>query len=218
MTRREDGRETRGRILEAAGEIFAQKGYREARVADICRRAAANLAAVNYYFGGKRHLYRQVWQHALRHLDVAPPAASPSDPSERLRLYIHSLIRSFAAGGGLGRISRLYLMELANPSGLVEDSWQEIVEPRRRALLALLRDIVGPQADELSLRLCELSIVNQCRSVVTLTRGDLEYLLGAPLGPELLDRLAAHVADFSLAGIRAVGRRSGAAAEVPRRG
>ena len=52
-TNRSAGLETRGRLLDAAGAIFADKGFRDATTAEICRRAKANIAAVNYHFGSK---------------------------------------------------------------------------------------------------------------------------------------------------------------------
>ena len=41
---------TRERLLSAAGDVFVEKGFRDATVAEICARAGANIAAVNYYF------------------------------------------------------------------------------------------------------------------------------------------------------------------------
>src|SRR4030065_2496708 len=44
-------------ILEVAGEIFAEQGFRKTTVREICKRGKVNLAAINYYFGDKEHLY-----------------------------------------------------------------------------------------------------------------------------------------------------------------
>src|SRR5581483_5080148 len=50
--------DTQKRLLQAAGQVFAEKGYEAATVREICRRAkVANIAAVNYYFGDKEKLY-----------------------------------------------------------------------------------------------------------------------------------------------------------------
>jgi len=207
MTKREDGKETRRRLLEAACDVFAERGYRQTKVADICRKAGANVASVNYYFGNKKNLYKRAWQHALENFEepALAEAVPPSSPN-RLRHYIQTLIQSFTAGGDLGRFSRLYLMEMVNPTGLIQDAWHDLIEPRRRKLHAIIRDNMGPGADDLSLRFCELSIVNQCRMFVTIKPSDLEYMLDRPLSPDLIGQLAPHIADFSLAGIQAVGK------------
>jgi AcrR family transcriptional regulator len=209
MTKREDGKETRGRLLNAACEVFAEKGYRNAKVADICNRADANVASVNYYFGNKKNLYKEAWQYALENFEEPAFVDAASDsPQNRLRRHILTLIQNFTAGGDLGRFSRLYLMEMVHPTGLIQDAWHEIIEPRRRKLHDIIRGITGPDVEELSVRFCELSIVNQCRLFVTIKRSDLEYMLDQPLSRDLIEQLAGHIADFSLAGIQAVGGKT----------
>jgi len=52
-----------------------------------------------------------------------------------------------------------------------------------------------------------MSIINQCRALLTIKRDDLEYLLDQSLTPDLIKRLADHIAHFSLAGIRGAGKR-----------
>ena len=48
---------TKVKLLEAAGEEFADKGFERATIRGICERAGANIAAVNYHFGDKEQLY-----------------------------------------------------------------------------------------------------------------------------------------------------------------
>jgi len=208
VTKREDGKETRRRLLSAACEVFAQKGYRDAKVADICKRADANVASVNYYFRDKASLYAETWRHAFQQFEE--PAFSElaeGSPQERLQVYVQTLMKNFTMTGELGHFSRLYLMELVNPSGLIQDAWHELIDPRRRKLHEIIREIMGQKADDQSVLFCELSIINQCRVLLTIKHNDLEYLLNETLGPELIKRLAEHIADFSLAGIKAVGKR-----------
>ena len=204
MARRKDGIEKRRRILAAACQVFAEKGYHAASVADVCRRAGANVAAVNYYFGSKASLYAEAWQEAYEKR-VAPVFAEADDvvPEEQLRLFIHSLIRHFTEQGSQGEFTRLYLMELANPTGLISNIWHALIEPRRQVLLGIIRGIMGAAVSDEKVIFCEISIVNQCRTLLTIRPTDLEYLMGQTISPELIKRLADHIADFSLAGIRA---------------
>lgn len=207
MTKRKDGKETRLKLLNTACVVFAQKGYRDAKVAEICKQAGVNVASVNYYFGDKNNLYKEVWQHALdNHEEPVFPESGALSPQDRLRIFVQTIIRNFTRKGEVEPFSRLYMMEMVNPTGLIQDAWHQTIEPRRRKLHAIIRDIVGPEAEELRIRFCELSIINQCRLFVTIKRSDLEYMLGEPLGAELIERLAVHITDFSLAGITASGK------------
>ena len=51
---------TRNRILEAAGPVFATKGFRGSTVREICDAAKVNVASINYHFGDKSHLYVEI--------------------------------------------------------------------------------------------------------------------------------------------------------------
>src|SRR5271163_4722221 len=55
---------TREHLLEAAGHVFAQKGFEGTTAKEICERAGTNTAAVNYYFGGIEALYGAVMEEA----------------------------------------------------------------------------------------------------------------------------------------------------------
>lgn len=53
------------KLLTAAGDVFVEKGFRDATVAEICDRAEASISAVNYHFGSKEALYQEAWRHSF---------------------------------------------------------------------------------------------------------------------------------------------------------
>src|SRR5499425_382584 len=87
-----EDRETRARLLNAASRLFAEHGYARVTVRDICKKARANVAAVNYHFGGKDGLYRAVMRHAMETMQATTEAARTAGrdlpPAERIRAYV----------------------------------------------------------------------------------------------------------------------------------
>ena len=72
----------REKIIDAAGRVFAERGYKAATVRQICHAAEANVAAVNYYFGDKGQLYLETVKQAHRRLsDQFPLPLWPTDTS-----------------------------------------------------------------------------------------------------------------------------------------
>ena len=95
---RRDGLSTRTTVLEAAGHVFAEKGYLKTTLREICERAGVNGAAVNYYFGGKEGLYEEVLVEAHRQLvsleELNAVMASGGAPEEKLRAYLELVVRA----------------------------------------------------------------------------------------------------------------------------
>ena len=67
--------ETRGRILEAALEVFARKGYHRARVDDIVRASATSKGAVYHHFPNKQAVFLALVDDFAARLTRGPPAA-----------------------------------------------------------------------------------------------------------------------------------------------
>lgn len=193
---------TRDELLEAACRVFAEKGFHEATIAEICRRARANIAAVNYHFRDKETLYVEAWRLAFsRSLKAHPPdeGLTPgASPEQRLRGWIASLIRR-AAGESLE--FDIIHREMANPTGLLGEVMRESIEPLRRGLAGVIRELLGPRASEQDVELCQMSIRSQCLDPMFARRHRRD---GLDRGVVDIQAVIDHVAAFSLAGIAVV--------------
>ena len=195
--------ETKARLLEAAGEEFADKGFALARVRAICDRAEANLAAVNYHFGDKEHLYIEVLREASRcgldpELVSIPPGLSAA---ERLRLFIHHFLgRVLALNRPEDWQHRLMLREMLSPTPFSEVLVREVIRPRFERLKALMREIC-PEADEHRLNALVFSVIGQCLHY-KMARRISERLIGDDNIRALdLEYLTDHITSFCLAAL-----------------
>ena len=101
--------ETQTRIIQAAGPIFAEKGYRDATVREICEAANVGSASINYHFRDKQHLYVLVVERAYEEMQCSHPPRLDDVPEmpdpERLAEWILRLTRkSCATAVNHGRI------------------------------------------------------------------------------------------------------------------
>jgi AcrR family transcriptional regulator len=111
---------TKIRLLLAAGQVFAAKGFEAATVREICRLADVNnIAAVNYYYRDKDTLYRESVRHAYTCLAGSAPRPDwPSDmaPADKLRQFLHSFLAVLLERPDWSWQLELTMRELANPS------------------------------------------------------------------------------------------------------
>jgi AcrR family transcriptional regulator len=206
----------RERIVDAAGELFAERGFDATTVRDICQAAEANVAAVNYYFGDKQRLYIEAVVRAHRwRMDRVklPDWDADTAPEKKLADFIHTFIRRVLTGPGDTWHSRLIMREISNPSAACAELVQSSIRPQFEILLSILHELLPGERDQEKLRLTAFSIVGQC----------LFYHFADPvirnlLGPEEynnldIEKLANHVGEFSLSAIkqRSSLKRAGAA-------
>ncbi|MGH8795240.1 MAG: TetR/AcrR family transcriptional regulator [Stackebrandtia sp.] len=84
--RRRDSERTKAQILDAATEVFSEKGYDGARVAEIAKRAGVNAQLIAYYFDGKEGLYREIGRRWREHEERAYPEDMDLAESVRRRV------------------------------------------------------------------------------------------------------------------------------------
>ena len=87
--------ETRERLVEDAARLFAERGFSRVTVREICKSAHANVAAVNYHFGGKNGLYDEVVQSAIRTMQGTTEAIQKAGEGQPPRNSCRSSCASF---------------------------------------------------------------------------------------------------------------------------
>jgi AcrR family transcriptional regulator len=206
---------TPARLLEAAGEIFAQRGYQRATVRAICERAGANMAAVHYHFGDKHRLYRAVLKDAhLRALERFPPldpalASAPAD--RRLAYFVSQFLRRLLDQSRPDWPGQLVARELVDPTPALDALVGDVIRPQAQLLAGIVRELLGPLSDERQLRFAMFSVISQCvfhhhaRAVIGRLFPEQGY------EPADLEALADHIAQLCLDGFAAArSRRQGA--------
>lgn len=199
--------ETHKELLEAAGEVFAEVGFNNATVREICRRAGANIAAINYHFGDKETLYLEVLRYAKDKalakypvlLDVAPDAPA----EKRLEAFILSFLRRIFDEGETAWHGKLMSREMIDPTHALDPIVEERIRPMADHLRAIVAEILNLPPEDERVRHCAFSVVSQCvfyhhcGPVVERLFPDQSHD-----DPANIQKLAAHITEFSLAGMK----------------
>ena len=193
---------TRDKLLEAAGRAFAERGYSGATIREICKEASANVAAVNYYFKDKLALYTEVLTQMKRAANVDQMRAAldqEASPEEILRAVIKARLRGLHGQKLPDWHFRIAAREFAQPTPAMAQVIDKVMRPIHDRVREVVGKIIGQSPDHEQTRLCTYSVMGQM----------LLYVLAGPvlvqlwpemkMTPEQLDRVADHIADFSLA-------------------
>lgn len=198
--------ETRERLLAAAGEVFAARGFRAATIREICQRAGANVAAVNYHFSDKEGLYFAVLKSgAEAALQKYPPTLGlgpAATAEERLHAFVRSLLFRIADKGKSAWHGKLISHEMAEPTQALPALIDTVYGPVLQQLEGTVRELLGRRVAGAVLRQCLLSILGQCL-YFHYARPAIQHIHPEQgFEPVDIECLAKHITQFSLAGIR----------------
>lgn len=205
-----EDRETRDRLLRAACELFSARGFKKVTVREICLAARANVAAVNYHFGDKLGLYRELLQHAtdgMREVTESARAAGEGcSPEEKLRRYLVIFLRHVLKPEH-AVLHRLLQRESLDPTPMLDALVEQGVRPRVEYLSGVIAAMIGRDPDDPQVIRCVGSVQAQ----------PLMYLpnpIAAKLGfalkgtAEEIEAAARHIVEFSIGGIHAIARET----------
>ena len=212
---RSDALNTRLNLLEAASEIFGNKGFWSATHEEICSKANANTASINYHFGTKENLYIEAWKYSFEKSNERHPPGGGTLPDDPVEKRIQGRILSI-----LERIIDpethdidIMLKEMANPTGLLSEVIAGTTEPFDRELRSILKELIGDRATEQLIDFCFMSLLCLCFGTMLQHRSVSEdntrmpppSFMPADFGKE---KLAGYIIRFAMAGIRSFSETS----------
>lgn len=203
---------TKKRLIEAAGEVFAQRGFKAATIRAVCKQANAGVSAVHYHFGDKEGLYEELFQYSHRWAVEKYPhdwgLGAEATAEERLQAFIRSFLLRGLGDGFPAWHGRLLAQETANPSGVLSKIMEAIIRPMDEYLEGIIGDLFRKEDPSREpeihfVRLCRMNVVGQC--IFQIHAGQF---IQAP-GDRSMDRpqiiaLADQITRFSLGGIRTI--------------
>jgi AcrR family transcriptional regulator len=214
----EDRLDPKDILLDAAGEIFAEKGLEQATVREICGKAGLNIAAVNYYFRDKKALYVEAVKLAHCTGGQTPQFEVPegAPPEQVLETFIRQMMGMMLDDVRPTWHLELMMREMARPTEACVELVRSFIGPMFETLKQIIRPLLPPEISPLDLNLHAFSIVAQC----------LLYRYHRPVGRILvgedgyttlmdIDRLTRHITDFSLAALHGASHPSRATAASP---
>lgn len=198
---------TRTRLLEAAGLIFADKGFDGATGKEICEQAGVNAASINYYFNNVEGLYAEVLQEAPRRLlrveELQRAVAACTKAPDKLRAFVGMFIRLLAGPQRESWTARLIARELTHPSPAIQKIEAVELLPKANILRGIVGELMGLPSDHPAVAAGCITIMAPCFLLLVIDRPFLLRMFPA-LNLNDVEGLVRHLTEFLLGGFERV--------------
>lgn len=198
--------DTRQRLIDAAAKLFADRGFENVPVREICKASQANVAAVNYHFGDKAGLYRAVVMFAIQVMqetnELSQRAGDGQSPEDQIRGFVRVFVGRLTGDNPNAWIHRLMAQEMQRPTEALDLVMTEVVQPRLEYLCGVAGTIMSLPPGDPRVKRCVASLQSQC----LLAARRIPTSLEKAWGPAMRDVETAvnHIADFSIGGMKAI--------------
>lgn len=147
---RADGRATREKLISCAGKLIAKQGYAATTSKEICEMAGTNLAAVNYHFGSRDGLYREVLKTIHNYLvnleELQKLQQSTLPARDKLSCFLDYFVQQILDGAAWQ--AQVWARELLQPSSVIYDVIRDNALPKGMAVLKMFEEYTGlPSSD-----------------------------------------------------------------------
>ncbi len=209
--------DTRRRLLAAASQLFAERGFHRTTARDIAARAGVNLAAGNYHYGSKKELYLEVLRAQFAETRAVLQRRGALRPASELsRLSRADLVAVLQAraevmldmliGPPPGLHGTLMQREMTDPSEALPVIVKEFIRPMKQEMEEIITQL-APDLRQADIERCAFSVIAQALFFRFTMPATLKMwgLRAYPRG--LARQVAEHITEFSLGGLDRVARR-----------
>lgn len=207
--RRGDGAATRAQLLEAAGQVIAEKGFDRATGKEIAERAGTNSGAINYYFGGMEGLHAEVLIEAHRSLasyaEIAEVARRGVPASEKLRQFIALAVSAATQPRSRSWALRVLSREFFAPSSAGAVLKDRELLPKKQLILSIIAEVLRRPEDDPVVERCCFNVIAPIMMMLVCERANREAVFPWIGGDaRSCDAVVAHLHAFAMGGLEAV--------------
>lgn len=194
--------DARRKLIHAAGQVFAEVGYDAATVRQITDRAEVNVAAINYHFGDKLNLYREVLSETFpQRTRLLDERCSEGSPPERLHRFIEWMLGD-EKDEERPWLPILVMREISDPlSSRAPDLLVDLIRPNHRILASILNDLTGESLTKPELEILTQMVAALCVHWVDRPAFIQKLSPELTFGPEQMKRLVDRIHQFALGGV-----------------
>lgn len=205
-TQKTQPHDTRVALLECAKELFLTYGFEGVSIRQITKAAGSNVAAINYHFNGKTHLFREVLaqrldeitQDKLATLEEFHKQQPAADLERILNVYIRSFFDSFSSPES-DRLMQIIYQEMG-PDAVASDLVAaHLIVPINQAVQKAILGLC-PNLDKDYVSFCVSSVTGQIIHFIR-ARDILKSIHSPDQNQTFIENTVQHITQFSLRGI-----------------
>lgn len=204
---REDGRVTRKYILECAGKCIAAKGFEKTTAKEICEVAGESQSAINYHFGSRDGMYKELlalcYNHLLNLDYMMDIERLEGNVLERIRKFQDMIIHNMLEEDSWE--IRVWIREILTPSPFLKELLEDVGTPKRAFLLRMFSEYTGRSIRDPILYAVILGFFSPFAVLSLAINRDVDYTELIPKGIGRPDKglMVEQMRKFSLAGLDA---------------
>ncbi|MEP6783007.1 MAG: CerR family C-terminal domain-containing protein [Acidobacteriota bacterium] len=199
--------DTRQRLVDSAATLFADRGFENVTVREICKASNANIAAINYHFGDKAGLYRAVVLYAIAVMqetnEQSQRAGDGQSPEDQIRGFVRVFVGRLAADDNPNAwIPKLMAREMEHPTEALDQVMMQVVLPRLEYLCGVAATYMKLPISDPRVKRCIVSLQVQCFLASRRIPPSMEKVWGPVMRD--VDVAVNHIVEFTLGGMRAI--------------